>query len=138
MADSSSVTPITKPNNKYLHNPNYALPELCNAAFGLGGAKMDAPFLIERLVPGNIEAARAMVRRLGDLKSEVFFCSETLSKLGWIASQNDEVRREIADDAYSINMSLHYLTRLASSVDDLQHELAYALATAKVHPFHEE
>lgn len=131
MADANPTTPK---KNQYLNNPERILTDLIGAGLCLGGARTDEAMRYRTLIPHNIAAAEAMLRRLADFKSQIFLVSEVLSKLTWVAAQNEEVRREMADDIYGLGMAQHYLTRLVENADFEHEEIAFVLRESTAVP----
>lgn len=128
----ATANPTTPKQNQYLNDPENTFGEIIGASIGLGGARAADAVRYSTLVPQNVEAAEAMLRRLDDLKSQVFLIQKTLSKLTWIGAQNEQVRKEMEPEIYGVGLSMHYLTQLAESADFERDEIMFVLRDADV------
>lgn len=126
----ATANPTTPKKNQYLNDPENTFGEIIGASIGLGGARAADAVRYSTLVPQNVEAAEAMLRRLDELKSQVFLIQKTLSKLTWIGAQNEQVRKEMESEIYGIGLSQHYLTQLAESADFERDEIMFVLRDA--------
>lgn len=124
--------------NQFLNNPNDIIEEIVQAAFALGQTAPGADSITHlawsdyAASPEHIQAAKALSRRLSDLKGNCLTGLQEVTGLMWKGMANEAVRKEITGDIHNVGIFQEHLARIVGGADFYVDELNHVLAKRRV------